>query len=65
MAYRTFLEVEQPESQFLLRLNEKGEVGLFEADGGMWKLAAKKNVSTYLENALADMISAGSVVVME
>lgn len=63
--YRTFLEVEQPESQFLLRLNDKGEVGLFEADGGMWKLVAKKNVSTYLENALADMISAGSVVVME
>ena len=38
--YRTFLEVEQPESQFLLRLNDKGEVGLFEADGGIWKLAA-------------------------
>lgn len=63
--YRTFLEVEQPESQFLLRLNDKGEVGLFEADGGIWKLSAKKNVSVYLESALSDLIGSGSVVVME
>jgi hypothetical protein len=63
--YRTFLEVEQPESQFLLRLNDKGEVGLFEADGGMWKMQAKKNVCTYLESGLSELVSAGSVVVME
>lgn len=30
--YRTFLEVEQPESEFILRLDEDGNVGLFEAD---------------------------------
>ena len=63
--YRTFLEVEQPESQFLLRLNDKGEVGLFEADGGMWKMHAKKSVCAYLEAGLSDLVSGGSVVVME
>lgn len=40
--YRTFLEVEQPESEFILCLNDNGDVGLFEADGGAWKLEAKK-----------------------
>ena len=43
--YRTFKEIDQPESQFLLRLNENGNIGLFEADGGMWKLEAKKSIA--------------------
>lgn len=61
--YRTFLEVDQPESEFLLRIDENGRVGLFEADGGAWKLAAKKNVVDYFEETLKDMIEAGQVVV--
>ncbi len=32
--YRAFTEVEQPESEFILRLDEDGRVGLIEADGG-------------------------------
>ena len=63
--YRTFLEVEQPESEFILRLNDNGDVGLFEADGGAWQLEAKKNVMEYFESALSDLVSSGSVVVME
>lgn len=62
--FRTFLEVAQPESEFLLRINEGCEVGLFEADGGVWKLEAKRNVAAYLENALKDLVEAGQVVVM-
>lgn len=62
--FRTFLEVEQPESEFLLRLNDNGRVGLFEADGGTWTLAAKKNIQNYLETALADEVRSGKVVVM-
>lgn len=61
--YRTFLEVEQPEGEFLLRVDDRGNVGLFEADGGAWKLHAKKNVAAYIENALSDMIESGLVVV--
>lgn len=62
--YRTFLEVEQPSSEFLLRLDDDGNVGLFEADGGMWKLEAKKYILAYFDDALNDEINAGEVIVM-
>ena len=62
--FRTFLEVDQPESEYLLRVDEEGRIGLFEADGGVWKLEAKRNVKEYLEKALTDLISAGKAVVM-
>ena len=62
--YRTFLEVEQPESEFILRLDNDGDVGLFEADGGMWKMQAKASIVSYFEANLADEINAGKVVVM-
>lgn len=61
--FRTFQEVEQPESEFLLRLDGEGNIGLFEADGGMWKLAARKTVKAFLEEKLADLIAAGSVYI--
>ena len=63
--YRTFLEVEQPESEFLVRLKEGGQIGLFEADGGAWKLKAKENVAAYLRNSLKQLIEAGKLVVTE
>lgn len=62
--FRTFLEVEQPESEFLLRLQEGGQIGLFEADGGAWKLDAKENIRGFLELLLKDEIEAGKVVVI-
>ena len=62
--FRTFLEVEQPESEFLLRLDDDGNVGLFEADGGMWQQAAKANILAYFEDKLAEEVKGGKVVVM-
>ncbi|MDP4117643.1 MAG: hypothetical protein Q8873_00420 [Bacillota bacterium] len=62
--YRTFLEVEQPESEFLVRLDKDGNIGFFEADGGMWKMTAKKSIKGYFEFELANLIQAGHVVVM-
>lgn len=62
--FRTFLEVEQPESDFLLRLDNGGNVGLFEADGGVWKLEATRNIAAYFESKLADLVAAGRVVVL-
>ena len=62
--FRTFLEVAQPESEFLLRINEHGNIGLFEADGGVWKLEAKRNIAAYFERELKDLVDAGKVVVM-
>jgi hypothetical protein len=40
------------------------EVGLFEADGGVWKLEAKQNIAEYFERELADLVESGQVVVM-
>ena len=54
--FRTFREVEQPTSEFVLRI-KKGpdglpKVGLFEADGGAWKMDAIHNVRDWLKAAL-------------
>ncbi len=62
--FRTFLEVEQPESEFILRLDNEGLVGLFEADGGMWRMQAKASIAAYFEEHLAAEISDNKVVVM-
>lgn len=62
--FRTFREVVQPESEFILRLDDKGRIGLFEADGGIWKMEAKSNIAEYLETNLQTDIEAGRVIVM-
>lgn len=62
--FRTFIEVEQPESEFLLRIDQNGCIGLFQADGGVWKLEATRNVAGYFENELKDLIESGQVVVI-
>lgn len=56
--FRTFAEVEQPESEFVFRLRKSGEnigAGIFEADGGAWKLEAIKRIKGYLEKELSGM----------
>ena len=49
--YRTFREVEQPESEFLLRVRQEGELpkaALFEADGGAWTLEAVRSIKEFI-----------------
>lgn len=53
--YRTFMEIEQPSSNFVVRLKSATKTGgetpgvaLFEADGGRWKLEAVKRVRDWL-----------------
>lgn len=55
--YRTFLEVEQPESAFIFRMREGYgvECAIFEADGGAWQIEAMQNVKAYLEKELEGM----------
>lgn len=49
---RTFTEIEQPESNFVMRINEDAEVALFEADGGAWKNQAVERIKKYLQTEL-------------
>lgn len=60
--YRTFQEVKQPESIFLIRVNERG-ISFTEADGGMWKLKARQTVKAFLEEQLAEMVTSGTVYI--
>lgn len=57
--FRTFIEVEQPESTFVFRMRDDGgngvECAIFEADGGAWKNTAMKSIKEYLQFELADM----------
>ncbi len=62
--YRTFLEVEQPASLFILRMREGGQCALFEADGGLWRETARKNIRNYFEFGLEKMVSEHKVVIL-
>jgi hypothetical protein len=53
--YRTFIEIEQPTSEFVFRARKAGELphfALFEADGGAWRIEAMKRIKAYLEEQL-------------
>ncbi len=63
-AYRTYAEVEQPETIYLLRVKQGNRIALYEADGGKWKLEAQMRVAGYLRDGLTDLIEAGKVVVI-
>lgn len=56
--FRTFMEVEQPESSFIFRMRQGDGQGvgcaIFEADGGAWKNAAMNNIKQYLKTELAE-----------
>lgn len=57
--YRTFLEVEQPLSEFVFRMKQDRcdgiQCALFEADGGAWKIDAVNNIKNYLQKELAEL----------
>lgn len=54
--YRTFMEVEQPESSFIFRMKDDDRGGvkcaIFEADGGAWKNAAMESVAEFIREQL-------------
>ncbi|MBC2741568.1 MAG: hypothetical protein HGJ93_00585 [Desulfosarcina sp.] len=52
--YRTFLEADQPSSQFVFRMRSgaaesPATCALFKADGGRWKLKAMQNIKKWLQ----------------
>lgn len=54
--YRTFPEVEQPESKFIFRMQQGPQAALYEADGGAWRNSAMKDISEYLKMNLEGLI---------
>lgn len=57
--YRTFQEVEQPESPFVFRIvnsDEEPRFVLIEAGGGIWKLKAIERVREYLRRHLEERL---------
>lgn len=62
--YRTFVEVEQPESEFIFRMQKGPSCALFEADGGAWKLKAMQNIKNYLKEALEKEIENGKIIII-
>jgi hypothetical protein len=55
--YRTFPEVKQALSTFVLRARNKGEaieLALFEADGGQWRIKAMDNVARFFRVVFED-----------
>ena len=51
---RTFTEVEQVESPFVVRFKEGKRAAIFEADGGQWQVEAVRRVGAYLRERLKD-----------
>ncbi len=55
--YRTFLEIDQPESQFVFRISDgdgRPEFKIVEAEGGLWRNEAMRRIKEYFEEELSD-----------
>ncbi|MHC4864657.1 MAG: hypothetical protein ACYTEX_11260 [Planctomycetota bacterium] len=59
--FRTFQDIEQPSSRYVLRLNGKDEgvpsVALFEVDDKLWQLTAVRDIKKYLDEYLPDVLT--------
>lgn len=64
--FRTFIEVEQPVSAFIFRMQQgkydNVQCALYEADGGAWKNNAMNEIKAFLEEALGGMTSCHFIV---
>jgi len=57
--YRTFPEIDQPESEFLFRMREGNgmlQIALFEADGGAWRNQARESIYKWLTEQLEEEV---------
>lgn len=62
--YRTFLEVEQPISDFIFRMKDGPTGAIFEADGGAWRNQAIVNIREYLIKELDEEIAAAKITII-
>lgn len=56
--FRTFTEIDQPESPFIVRIRKDDregiQVALFEADGGAWRNTARLSIKRFLDDNIDD-----------
>lgn len=60
--YRTFTEIDQPESEFLFRIRQSDRgvaCALFEADGGKWRSIARESIRAWLEAEIQRAFTSG------
>lgn len=62
--YRTFVDVVQPESDFVFRMKDGPRCAIYEADGGAWKHLAIENIKDYLEKSLTEEIQNDRVTII-
>lgn len=62
--YRTFIEVEQPASDFIFRMKDGPKGAIFEADGGAWRNKAIINVRDYLKAELASELENKKITII-
>lgn len=61
---RSYVEIEQVESKFLFRVNQNGNVTLYEADGGQWRYEVQKRIVEYLKTSLTELIRENKVKII-
>lgn len=64
--FRTFIEVDQPESLFIFRMQNGPQMAIFEADGGAWRNEAIMNIRNFFEECpqLKELIESNQVVIL-
>ena len=65
--FRTFAEVKQPASQYVFRIRDNGgepSFKLVEADNGLWKHAAMKDIKYYFEYELSDYLKERNITII-
>lgn len=62
--FRTFTEIEQPASRFVLRVDPGPYCALYEADGGAWENTAVMNISEYLNHELAELVADKKITIL-
>lgn len=62
--YRTFPEIEQPESQFVFRLKDGPVAALFNAGGTGWRIDAMETIKSYLDEYIAGEVKEFVKVIM-
>ena len=60
--FRTFIEIDQPESSFVVRFRGGSQVGLFQVDDDSWSREAVEAIKKYIMNGLEGEMTGALVI---